>query len=156
MIRLSPPYGIWTIWKELFVIPKLTFLAVFVLCIYSLWTTVATVMRLRDLAEASHEVEIASVKNALAALNKRCTKLQQFNGALFYVFGFILFLSLQWAYMTIGTSTAPVAWLIMDNLLVVFAFGANVFFLFAVIHLTLWFATGRVNARASKLSAHKT
>ncbi|MFZ0796614.1 MAG: hypothetical protein WAM98_02415, partial [Terriglobales bacterium] len=79
------------------------------------------------------------------------------NGALFYLFGFVLFLNLQLAYWTIGGDPrTPVGWLIIDNLLVVFAFGANVFFLFTVIHLTLWFATVRVNACASKLSPHRT
>jgi hypothetical protein len=155
MIRMNPPYGIWTIWKELLLLPKLIFVAVVALCIYSLWATVATVVRLRDLADASRQVEGASARNALVTLSNRCKKLNQLSGGLFYIFGFVLFLGLQCAYITIDTSRTPIESLIMDNLLTVFAFGANVFFLFAVIYSALWFTSSRVDACASKLSAQK-
>jgi len=155
MTRLNPPYGIWTIWKELFLLPKLSFLSVFVLCVYSLWTAVVAIMQARNFAGASLEVEIAAGRRAMIALGDRCAKLQKLKGALFYIFGFVLFLDLQWAFITIDRSTALVAWLIMDNFQIVFVFGANVFFLFAVIHLALWFTSSRVDAFASKLAVQK-
>jgi hypothetical protein len=155
MIRLNPPYGIWTIWKELFLLPKLTFLCVSVLCIYSLWTTAAAIPRFVILPARSLEAEIAATKNAMAVLRERCTKLQELKGALFYLFGLVLFLNLQGAFDSVDKSKAPFEWLIMQNFLVVFAFGANVFFLFALIHLTLWFTSSRINAYMSKLSKQK-
>jgi hypothetical protein len=156
MYGITPPpyYGIWTVWKELALFPKLIFLSVFILSIYSLWTAIATVVRLRGLADTSQE-EDGLGKNALVALRKRCVKIHQINGILFYLFGFVLFLSLQLAYINTPESNRPLDELITHNFIRVFVFGANVFFLFAVIHLALWFASSRIDGYASKLNAPK-
>lgn len=143
----SPPYAIWSIWEYLSISQKLLFLALCVLGLYSIFCAVVTVTRLRNLTHVlAKKEDIVSIQRVYSVLRKRCARLQQFIGAAFYLFGFVLFTSLQWAYITIGDSRTPGAWLVLENLGVCFAFAANVFFLFLFLHLVQWFISGRLDA----------
>jgi len=149
MLKSNPPYAIWSIWIYLPLSQKLLFLALCVLGIYSLFSAAVTVARLRTITDMPHKEDIASIQRALAALRKRSTKLQQFIGAAFYLFGLVLFLGFQWAYFTIDSSSTPVGWLVLENFVIYFAFAANVFLVFLIVHFVQWFVSDRVEAYAS-------
>jgi hypothetical protein len=73
--------------------------------------------------------------------------------ATFYLFGFIFFLTLPFAFMTLGASKVPGWMFIFENLDYYFAFAANVFFVFLVLHSVQWFVSARVRASARWLNA---
>lgn len=110
--------------------------------------------RLRAITTLRQKKEdVASIQRAVAALHKRCTDVQQLIRATFYLFGFVLFLGLQLAYLTVDTSRTPVGWHVLENLVVYFAFAANVFFVFLILHFAQWFVSGRVYSYALSLEA---
>ena len=79
--------------------------------------------------------------------------MRQLVGASFYLFGFIFFLSLPWATVTLDNSRMPVLILILRNFLVRFDFAANVFSVFVVLHSVQWFVSRKVNAYTMHLNA---
>jgi hypothetical protein len=117
--------------------------------IYSLFSAVITMVRLR----ASQRGEMADTQRSLMALHKRNAKLRQVIGAAFYVFGLVFFLGLQMAYLSADTSRVPVERLVLENLLIHFAFAANVFFVFLILHVLQWFVSAQVVACESRLNS---
>ena len=73
----------------------------------------------------------------------------------FFLFGVVLFESLQWAYVTIDNSKTPVGFLILKNFLPHFAFAFNVFFIFLILHVAEWFVSILINRFAVQLKSHK-
>ena len=57
----------------------------------------------------------------------------QLTRATFYLFGAVLFVCFQLAYNSVAKSTDP-GWFILENFVVYFAFAANAFFVFLIIH----------------------
>jgi hypothetical protein len=155
MFNSNPPYALWSIWKYLPILPRLFFLILCVVGIYSLFSAGVTIVGLRVAATILQKENTASAERAVAALDKRCTNVRQLIGATFYLFGFVLFLGFQWAYITLDESRTPVGWLVLQNLEVYFAFAGNVFPVFLILHLVQWFVSGRVNAHSLHLGTHK-
>ena len=153
MLKSSPPYAIWSIWLYLPILQKLLFLVLCMVGIYSLYCAAVTMVSLRAFTNAPQRNDPASIQRSITSLRMRSTKLQQLIGACFYLFGFVLFVGLQWAHVTLGHSSTPVGWEILENLTIYFAFAANVFFVFLVLHLVQCFVAGRVDAYASRLNA---
>jgi hypothetical protein len=146
MFNSNPPYAIWSIWKHLPIPQKLLFQALCVLGLYSIFSAVVIMRRLSAMGRLPQR------EDAVAALRKRCINQQQFTRAMFYLFGLVLFVGFQWAYFTVDKSSTPIGWLILENLVVYFAFAANVFFCFFLIHCIQWFVSGRVESCASQLN----
>src|SRR5258708_6301591 len=69
------------------------------------------VLRLRSLAHPG--TNDTSLQQTIAVLHKRCTNVQQLIRATFYLFVLLLFLGLQWAYVLLGDSRTPAAWLVI-------------------------------------------
>jgi len=155
MLKSNPPYAIWSIWIYLPFSQKLLFLVVCLVSIYSIFSAAVVMGRLRTITRQPQNEDIPSFQRAVAALHKRCTNVQQLIRATFYLFGFVLFIGFQWAYFTVDKSSTPVGWLILENFVLYFAFAANVFFVFFLIHCIQWFVSGRVDACASRLSAQR-
>src|ERR1700733_13340430 len=115
MFKSSPAYGIWSIWKYLWIPSKLLFLWLCVLGIYSLFFAIVSTRPLRAISHLLPNEGTASGQRAVTALHKRCTMLRQLTRATFYLFGFVLFLCFQWAYMTVDKNTATGEWFILEN-----------------------------------------
>ncbi len=154
-LKSNPPYAIWSIWIYLPFLQKLLFLAVCLVSIYSVFSAAFVMGRLRTITSQPQNEDIASFQRAVAALHKRCTNVQQLIRAMFYLFGVVLFVGFQWAYNSVGKSTDP-GWFIIDNFVIYFAFSANVFLVFFLIHCIQWFVSGRVDSCASRLSAPRS
>jgi hypothetical protein len=152
MFKSNPPYAIWSIWLYLPALQKLLFLVLCVLGLYCLFSAAITITRLRTIPRLLQKNEdFASIHRALAAHRKRATNMQRFIGAVFYLFGLVLFVGLQSAYFTIDSSRTPAAWVVLQNFVIYFAFAANVFLVFLILHLVQWFVSGRVDARSSQV-----
>ena len=147
---LSPPYAIWSIWRHIGFCEQLLFLALCVLGVYFLFSVMMALtwprkssphLRARSLPTRAH----------LSALQKRTAIFEKLLLAAFYLFGLALFVGLQQAYLDLHDDKTPVVWLVVQNFAVQFAYAANVFFVFLVLHLAKWFVEGRVSAYSTML-----
>jgi hypothetical protein len=148
MLESNPPYALWSIWMYLGILPHLFFEALCVVGIYSIFSAAITMARLRAMTSLPQNEDIPSFQRGLAALHKRCTNVQWLIRATFYLFGFVLPIGFQWAYRT---SRTPVGSIVLENFVIYFAFSANVFCVFFLIHCVQWFVSGRVDAYAARL-----
>jgi hypothetical protein len=113
-----------------------------------LFSAIVVMRCLRATMTLPRKEDISTIQRSMAALHRLCTNVRQLIRATFYLFGLVLFLGLQRAYFVIGLSKIPVETIILENFLLYFAFAANVFFVFLVLHLVQWFFSGRVYAYA--------
>jgi hypothetical protein len=155
MPESNPPYAIWSVWMYLPILPHMFFQALCLVGIYSTFSAAVTMARLRAMTSLPQNEDIPSFQRAVAALHKRCTNLQSLIRATFYLFGIVLFIGLQFAYRTASASSTPVGWIVLENFVFYFAFSANVFSIFFLIHCVQWFVSGRVAAFASRLIAQR-
>jgi hypothetical protein len=109
-------------------------------------------VRLRFLKSQRPVEEDSSLQHSLAMLQARSTNVRQLVGATFYLFGFVFFLALPLATRILDDSKTPLGILILNNFLMYFAFAANVFFVFLVLHSVQWLVCGRVHAYAVRLN----
>jgi len=134
MLDPRTPAPIWLIWTYLSWLERLSFLAVCLIGVYSLFVA-ATVVGVRN---------TASVQEKLVRVRKRIRNLQQTTVAAFYFFGFVLFAGLQFAYFSIDDGNIPVGLSIVRNFQVHFAFADNVFLLLLIFHFVQWFVANRI------------
>ncbi|MGB9337559.1 MAG: hypothetical protein WCB14_21295 [Candidatus Acidiferrales bacterium] len=132
---------------------RLFFLVLSLVSVYTLLSASHIMMRLRSLTNRPKVGDASSLRRSLAALRIRSANMRQLVGASFYLFGFIFFLSLPWATVTLDNSRMPVLILILRNFLVRFDFAANVFSVFVVLHSVQWFVSRKVNAYTMHLNA---
>src|SRR6266436_2524976 len=148
----NPHYTLWSIWKYLPTL-QLLFCVIFSLVsIYTLFSATVIMVRLRSLANQRQVEDVSSLQRSLAALHARSANLRQLIGATFYLFGFIFFLTLPFAFITLVSSSTPGWMLIFQNLSIYFTFATNVFFVFLVLHSVYWFVSRRVRASALRLN----
>jgi hypothetical protein len=143
---LNPCYvaPIWLIWKELPILEKLSFLVLCVVAGYSIFLA-ATVVRLQN---------IVSLQANIALLRKRVRNLQRTTVAAFYFLGFAIFAGFQFAYCNVaGDSSESLVWLVVRNLLLHFAYAANVFLILLVVHVVQWFIANQLNALGSQANS---
>ncbi len=86
----------------------------------------------------------AGAHSSLPTLRERSLRLQMLINAAFYLFGVVLFLSLQRAHITLDSSRTPVGLLVLENFQVRFAFAFNVFVAFFFLHVIGWFVSALV------------
>jgi hypothetical protein len=133
-----PPYPIWSLWHDLSLVYKSFFLGLSCLLAYSVFLAAVIFGHHRD----------------LASIKRKAATLQQIVRAAFYLFGFLLFFELQFAFQTLGARThSDEAFLITPGFLVHFAFASNVFFVFLILHLIEWFVSHQVDAPTKKPDA---
>jgi hypothetical protein len=144
---------LWLIWRELPILPKLFFLMLSLVSIYTLRSASVIKVRLHSLKKQRQVEDVSSLQRSVAALQARCANVRQLIGATFYIFGFIFFLALPLATRTLDNSRTPVGILVLNNFLMYFAFATNVFFVFIALHSVQWFVSGRVHAFALRLNA---
>lgn len=131
-------YPIWTFWSQLGWPYRLFWLILTLVGIYVLSSVIATVVRLRSATDT---------RSSLPALYARTAKLGHLISGTFYLFGLVFFLDLPTATWTLGDSRELPTLQILGQFLTQFAFAANVFFVFLVLHCCHWFVSARV-ARA--------
>lgn len=132
---------------------KIFFLILTLVTVYTLFSTSSVVVRLRSFTNQHKVMDASSVRCSLAALRIRAENIRQIVGATFYLFGFIFFLTLPWATVTLDNSRTLLLALILRNFFVDFAFAANIFAVFVVLHSVQWLVSSRVNACALRLNA---
>ncbi len=94
MFMVSPPYALWSIWKQLTGLQHLFVLILCILCVYSAFSAISVMLRLRSIRDLSPD-DIASAKHGVDVLRHHCATLECVITAGFYLFGVVLFLSLQ-------------------------------------------------------------
>lgn len=146
MFMSNPPYAIWSIWKNLSVLQHLFFVILTAISIYCLFSATIVVLRLRSMASLNSNPYSVSSSRSLASLHARCANIRLLIGVAFWFFGFSFFLGLQEAPHTLGHGGATVGAEILGNFVLYFAFAANVFFIFLVLHLLHWFVRSRLNS----------
>ncbi len=127
MRNVLPPYYVWSAWLYFSTWERLFLTALAGLSVYALFTAAVTVSSVRS--------NRAYIESIFLALRRRSLRLQRLIGTAFYLFGIVLFLSLQWAYATIDNSKTPGGWLVLQNFAIHFVFAFNVFIAFLVLHL---------------------
>ena len=145
-------YTLWSIWINISALQKLFCLILSSVSIYALFTAIVILVRLRSLANRSKVEDVSSIQRSLAALHARSANLHQLIGATFYLFGFVFFLTIPFAFITLDSSKVPGWTSIFENLGFDFAFAANIFFVFLVLHSVQWFVSSRVHASARRLN----
>jgi hypothetical protein len=148
----NPHYSLWSALESLSISQRLFCLILCVVSIYTIFSATVIMVRLWSLAHKRQNEGITSRQHALAVLYARCVNMQQLIGASFYLFGFIYFMTLPFAFNTLGDSKGPGWVLIFENLGFNFAFAADVFFVFFVLHSVQWFVSARVSASARHLN----
>jgi hypothetical protein len=152
MFMFNSHYTFWEILKSLSTMQMLFCLILALVGMYTLFSATVILVRLRSVANRSKVEDIPSIQRSLTVLQARSANLHQLIGATFYLFGFIFFLTLPWACITLGDGKVPGWTSIFGNLGFNFAFAANIFFVFLVLHSVQWFVSARVRAAALRLN----
>ena len=137
MLNGTPPYFVWSGWRYFLTWERLFLLALCVLIIYTLYCVFNTFSCVRH---DSPNVEIIFV-----SLHRRSTRVRKLIEMAFYLFGIVLFFSLQWSYMTIDNSQTPGGWLVLENFAIHFIFAFNVFIAFLILHVLEWFLSNQID-----------
>src|SRR5579864_2024920 len=145
MLDPARPAPIWLFWPYLSFLEKLYFISLCVLVIYALLIATGTVTSLRNIGRIH---DTSPRQRSIAGVHMRLGALRQLTVAAFFLFGVVLFTSFLFAYMIVDNSGTPIGWLVLKNLQIHFAFAANVFFVFLILHFIQWFAANRVHAYA--------
>ncbi len=138
-----PPYFFWSVWRNFSTWERLFLAGLCVVSVYAFYSVIITVFRVR--------CNSADTKSTFLALHRRSMRLQRLIGAAFYLFGTVLFLSLQWAYVTIDDNRTPGGWVVLENFAICFAFAFNAFIAFLILHAFGWFVANQVDNLGSQL-----
>ena len=141
-------YTLWSMWQSLSTLNRLFLLILAAVCIYSIISAAIVVVRLRYLRK---DDALDSILQNAAVLSGRCQSLRQILSATFYLFGLLLFLTLQNATNTLGDGRGILSFEILNNFVFDFAYAANVFFVFLVLHSIQWTVSSRVQAYTVRL-----
>lgn len=138
---LDPPYALWSIWRNISILYRCFLLLLGVISVYSVFVAVFNELRLRSMKRAE---AIENVRLSIRVLRNRCETSQQIIRGAFYLFGFVLFLGLQNVGFWLGDGKEPGAYYLLRNCILHFAFAANVFFIFLVVHCVQWVTCRRL------------
>jgi hypothetical protein len=136
----SPPYALWSIWSYLSWLQRSFFLILCMLGIYCFVTMGRMIVGLRAGSAVTDERDLLTLQLLDA-------NLRQLIAAAFYLFGLVLFFSLQTAEITIVDGPQSTAGTILQHFMIDFAFGANGFFVFLVLHSAHWLVSRRLRSR---------
>ena len=146
----NPSYALWSIWIELPLLHRLFFFVLAVVGIYSLFSATQTLKGIHSLVASSQSKDVAALQNSVAVLQARAASVRQLITGTFYLFGVVFFWGLHFALWT-PDSKVPVGILVLENFFLYFAFAANAFFIFLVLHSVQWFVSARLRACARRL-----
>jgi hypothetical protein len=146
-------HAVWSIWIYLPALARLFVVVLSMIALYSLFSAVLIVVRLRSLTTASRAMDDSKRKTEFAALERRAANLRQLLGLAVCLFGFAYFVGMQMAYMQIVNSSMPTGYLILWDFYRYFVLGANAFVVFLVLHCVQWFVSSRVLVCSVRLSS---
>jgi hypothetical protein len=146
-----PNYALWSIWIELPLLHKLFFFVLFVVGVYSFFSAMKIFSGVRSLVTFDQSRDVPALQNEMAALHARSANVLHLITATFYLFGIVFFWGLRFALWTPDSKT-PVGLLVLENFFLYFAFAANAFFIFLVLHSVQWFVSCRLRACALRLN----
>jgi hypothetical protein len=138
-----PNYALWSIWIELPLLHRLFFFVLMVVGTCSLFSATKILGRVRSLTVSGHSKDVAALQNEVVALSARSANMRRLITATFYLFGTVFLWGLRFTLWT-PESKASVLQLVLQNFFLYFAFAANVFFVFLVLHSLQWFASARL------------
>jgi hypothetical protein len=142
-------YPLWSIWKPISLLNRLV---VLVLCGVGVYTTYSAIKILLRLRAMKGQPSNTDVTKKLFLLDRRCTSMRQIIAAAFYFFGCIFFLNLPGAFQTMGGGRNSPMFEIFQNFVLQYAFAANIFFVFFVLHMIQWFTWWRLSSFQKRLS----
>jgi hypothetical protein len=151
MTMLGDALDFRSLWPVLSILERLFLLVLLATTIYCLGSAVVTLARLRSLGTRENNKEGA--QPIVVTLSARSRNVSQAIGATLYLFGFILFVSLQGVRALDGGKLAAER-TILGGFILQFAFAANVLFILFVLYLVQWFVSGRV--RSFVISSDRT
>ena len=150
MFMFNPPYPLWSIWKDFGLLQRLFMELLCAVSAYCLFVSLRTALRLRAIEKQNSKERTIPTEEALAPLYRSLANTRRIIGATFYLFGFVLFLCLQFIVNTLGGGN-PLKQ-IMGSFVLCCAFAANVFLIFLVLHVAEWIAYIRLNQCAKRLN----
>ena len=154
----NPPYALWSIWGGLGFSLRLFIEFLFAVAAYCLFVSFRTALRLRTIRMQGVNECIIPIEEMLAPLYRSLANTRQVIGATFYVFGFVLFLNLQFIQNTLGARSAESELKqILGGFTLCCAFAANVFFILLLLHGAQWLVDIMVSRCSKRLKngAHK-
>ena len=153
----NPSYALWSIWIDLPALHRLFLLILAAVGIYSLFSAAVVLVRLRSIMKLHQPKDEAALQRSIATLHAQSANARQLILATFYLFGIVFFIGLRFALWTPDSNRTSVGMLILENFFAYFAFAANAFFVFLVLHLVQWFVSRRLRACALRVnSSHST
>jgi hypothetical protein len=147
-------YALWSIWIELPLLHKLFFSVLFVVGVYSLLSAAKILARVRSLMAVGQSRDVPALQNDVAALYARSAHVRHLITATFYLFGIVFFWGLRFTLWTPDSKTS-VFLLVLENFFLYFAFAANVFFIFLVLHSVQWVVSARLHTCARRLTTSR-
>ena len=135
-------YTLWSMWPSLSYLSRLFVLILAIVVVYSIASAVVIWKGLRALGGSGQ----ASDQARIAQLSGRCANLGQVLGATFFLFGFLFFVGLPNATITIGDGRGFPASEILNNFVLHFVYAANIFLVFLILHLIQWLTSHRLYA----------
>jgi hypothetical protein len=150
----NPSYALWSIWNKLPFLHQLFFLFLFVVSGYTVFSAAKVLARVRSLMASGGANDLAARKDEVAALSFRCANVRHLITGSFYLFGIVFLWGLRFALWT-PDSRISVAILVLQNFFLYFAFAANAFLVFLILHSVQWFASARLQACARFLIASR-
>jgi hypothetical protein len=148
----NEPFPIWLIWRDLPSWFRLFFLLLTLASVYIIFSATLVIMRLRSLEKQVQIKDGPSCRYLLAKLEHRTMNSRRLIVAMFYLFGFIFFLKLPSATVTLGDGPIPLGSIILANFVRYFMFAANVYLLLLVLHFVQWFVSSRIYSFAKRLN----
>jgi hypothetical protein len=137
------PYTLWSLWPQLSLLYRLFVLILAVVSIHTLFSATIIMKRLHDFSNPRKEIS-GSIQANLVPLHNRCANLRQILAATFYLFGFLFFIGLQRAPITLGDGPTFPMMEVLGSFVFHFVFAANIFLVFLVLHLVQWIVSSRV------------
>jgi hypothetical protein len=144
-------YALWSIWIGLPLLHKLFFFVLFIVGVFSLFSATKILASIRSLMSSGQSRNAAALQNEVAVLYARSSNVRYLIKATFYLFGIVFFWGMRFTLWTPENKT-PVSLLVLENFFLYFAFAANAFFIFLVLHSVQWFVAARLHAFARRLT----
>jgi len=145
-------YTFWSMWPSTWrALSALNRLFLVILAVVAVYSVISATIALKTIRALRSIREEDAGERKLAALSRRCANLRQILGATFFLFGFLFFLGLPNATVTIGDGPGFPAFEILSNFVFSFVYATNVFLIFLVLHVIQWVTSNRVQACARRL-----
>ena len=140
----DPPYGLWSIWRQLPTLHRLFFVVLCFVGVYIIFSGVAVCVQLRAIVAESSADSNRSIPRTLIHLRHRCTNMRQLLEACFVLFFVTLFFGLERIAWILADGKMPLGFLVLENFIRDCAFACNTCSIFLVLYLFQWFVSWRV------------